>query len=55
MARFTLDQSASMLPLVQTIADEIVERRRARRHASQIRDDLESVSTPEGLTGALAR
>ena len=54
MARFTLDQSASMLPLVQVIADEIVERRKARRRASQIRDDLESVTTPEGLSSALA-
>ena len=54
MARFTLDQSAEILPLVKAIADELVERRRERRRLVRMRDQLEGALTPEGLTWSLA-
>ena len=54
MAQFTLDQSSALLPLVRSIGDEIVERRGQKHRMVRIRDELESVATPEGVTGSLA-
>jgi hypothetical protein len=54
MTQFTLDHSSALLPLVRTIADEIVERRGEKHRLGRIRDELESVPTPEGLTRSLA-
>lgn len=50
MARFTLDQTTALLPLVKAVAKEIVERRTARRHLVRSRDVLEAAQ----LTGSQA-
>ena len=54
MTQFTLDQSAALLPLVRTIAGEVVERRGEKHRLGRIRDELESANSPEGLTSSLA-
>ena len=54
MAQFTLDQSSALLPLVRTIADEVVERRGEKHRLIRVRDELESAASPEGLTRSLA-
>lgn len=54
MAQFTLDQSSALLPLVRTIAEEIVQRRTERQRLTRVRDELESAATPEGLNSSLA-
>lgn len=54
MARLSLDQSTAILPLIKSVADEMIERRTERRNLSRMRDKLEHATTPEGLTAALA-
>lgn len=54
MARFTLDESNALLPLVKAIAAEIAERRGQRRNLGRIREDLEKANTPEGLNRSLS-
>ena len=49
MARYTLDQSTTILPLVKTIAREFVERREQRRLLIRERELLSNAATPEGL------
>lgn len=49
MARYTLDQSTTILPLVKTIAQEFVERREQRRLLIRERELLRNAATPEGL------
>ncbi len=43
-----------MLPLVRSVANEIVERRRTRSRQLREREQLEQVRTPEGFSIALA-
>jgi hypothetical protein len=51
---YTLPEANAMLPLLRAIAAEIVERRARRRDLVQLREQLESARTPEGLTQNLA-
>lgn len=53
MARYSLDQSTAILPLVKAIAREFVDRRSRRRMLARIRDELERSVTPEGLDRSL--
>ncbi len=53
MARYTLDQSTTILPLVKTIAQEFVERREQRRLLIRERELLSNAATPEGLNLSL--
>ncbi len=52
-SRFTLHDANAMLPLVQVICDEIVDRRVSRRRLMKSRHALERANTPEGLTMAI--
>ena len=54
MAEFTLDQCSALLPLVGAIADEVVERRVEKHRLVRLRNQLESSTSPEGLTSSLA-
>ncbi len=54
MARYTLDQSTTILPLVKAITQEVIERRKDRRRLVRTRGELEAAATPEGLKHALA-
>jgi hypothetical protein len=51
---YNLQEANQVLKLVQTIADELVERRNARRTLARQREQLEAAQTPEGLRGELA-
>ena len=54
MTSFTLDECAAILPLIRSIAAEIVERRNQRRELDRTRTQLETATTPEGLAESLA-
>ena len=54
MGDFNLDQAIAILPLVKTIAAEIIDRRTERRQLTRLRDALEVENSPEGLSTALA-
>ena len=54
MARYSLDQSNLILPLVKAIAHEFIERRGQHRQLTRLRKELENSSTPEGLGQSLA-
>jgi len=51
---YTLPEANAILPMVRTIAAEMVERRARRRQLSELREELESCRTPEGLLQSLA-
>lgn len=51
---FTRESANELLPLVRSIAAEIVERRNARTALAAARRVLERSNTPEGLRGSLA-
>lgn len=50
---FNLAQCNAMLPLVQAVSEEVVERRHRRSRLLAQRAELEQSPTPEGLTAAL--
>ena len=52
--RFSLQEASSMLPLVQSIARELVERRAQRWELVRSRRLLEESPSPEGLVQALS-
>jgi hypothetical protein len=51
--RYTLEQANQLLPLLESIAQEIRERRDEQRKLARLRDDLELSRTPEGLGRSL--
>lgn len=51
---YTLPEANQVLKLVRAIAEELLERRTARRTLARQRDQLESAATPEGLRSELA-
>ena len=52
--RYTLLEANAILPLIDAIGNEIVERQRVRRTLLRQRDSLEEAASPEGFTMALA-
>ena len=54
MARYSLDQSSKILPLVKAIAQEFTERHQQHRRLRRTREQLSLAQTPEGLGQALA-
>ena len=52
--QYTLVQAKSLLPLVQAIVHELVERRAQKRQAKKLIESLESAGSPEGLCLSLA-
>ena len=52
--RFSLQEVNDLLPLVQSIGREIVERRTVRRNLVRTRQRLEGANTPEGLIQAIS-
>ncbi|MBK8979250.1 MAG: DUF2203 family protein [Planctomycetes bacterium] len=53
-ARYSLEEANRLLPLLESIATEIRERRDEQRRLARLRDELESSRTPEGLDKSLA-
>lgn len=53
MGPFTLPQACKMLPLVKSIAAELIERRADRDQATKLKRHLEESCSPEGLEGAI--
>jgi hypothetical protein len=51
---YTLTETNRLLPLVQAIASEIVERRSERQQLLRQRETLESAPSPEGLSLAIS-
>jgi hypothetical protein len=51
---YTLPEANACLPLLRSIAAEVIERRELRRQLDREREQLESASTPEGLLLELA-
>ncbi len=52
--RYSLANTDRMLPLIGVIANEITERRDARRGLIRLKEDIELANTPEGLAACVA-
>jgi len=53
-ARYSLKDANDLLPLIRSIADEIVERRAERRRLFRTKEELEVAQTPEGFSSSIA-